>query len=85
MLKTTLSYSYLQDLSDELKLNDLDTMIPRIQRMSKDLAEVYKYEQVMLTIMNMEHLSRTTHFLVCHVTVIWCLLYPIMFTINMNR
>ena len=36
----------LQDISSELEVKDLETMVPRIQRMANELAEVSKYEQV---------------------------------------
>ena len=36
----------LQDISGELEVKDLETLVPRLQRMATELEEVSKYEQV---------------------------------------
>ena len=38
----------LQDISGELQVKDLETLVPRLQRMATELEEVSKYEQVQL-------------------------------------
>ena len=38
----------LQDISGELEVKDLETLVPRLQRMTTELEEVSKYEQVQL-------------------------------------
>ncbi|XP_052807149.1 centrosomal protein of 70 kDa-like isoform X2 [Mya arenaria] len=44
-LPLDLCHQYLKDISIELEVKELDTVIPRIQRMGKQLEEVSKYEQ----------------------------------------
>ncbi|KAL4229399.1 Centrosomal protein of 70 kDa [Mactra antiquata] len=44
-LPLDLCHQYLKDVSYELKVKDLETLVPRIQRMSLELEEVSKYEQ----------------------------------------
>ncbi|XP_045210367.2 centrosomal protein of 70 kDa-like isoform X2 [Mercenaria mercenaria] len=49
-LPLDLCHQYLKDISAELKVKDLETVIPRIQRMAKELEEVHKYEQFCRTV-----------------------------------
>lgn len=49
-LPLDLCHQYLKDISGELEVKDLETMVPRIQRMSNELAEVGKYEQFCRTV-----------------------------------
>jgi len=39
-------FLFVQDISGELEVKDLETVIPRIQRMAKQLEEVSRYEEV---------------------------------------
>ncbi|XP_060556869.1 centrosomal protein of 70 kDa-like [Ruditapes philippinarum] len=45
-----LCHQYLKDIGTELKVKDLETVIPRIQRVTKELEEVHKYEQFCRTV-----------------------------------
>ncbi|XP_060562758.1 centrosomal protein of 70 kDa-like [Ruditapes philippinarum] len=49
-LPLDLCHQYLKDIGTELKVKDLETVIPRIQRVTKELEEVHKYEQFCRTV-----------------------------------
>lgn len=49
-LPLDLCHQYLKDISVELEVKDLETIIPRIQRMTKELEEVHRYEQFCRTV-----------------------------------
>jgi hypothetical protein len=73
-------YIYLlfwQDIGTELKVKDLETVIPRIQRVTKELEEVHKYEQVSKIYIG--------YFFNCLVLAMLCIDVKLMIKVSIKR